>query len=528
MTVSTTVFFTDWSAANGVIDNWSYDFNIGDETEVQVLVRDGEDDTTIQVFTDNFQLNKIGDGDEGFVVYPVAGAALAAGKQVRIRRIVQLLQTTEIGNEGDFRPQLHERTFDKLVKMIQQVNGSISSSIVVIGNNPGYSMGSVLTEGSVLIYKDGLIQSGPDGADIEDAQGYALEAGAARDLAQKWAENPEDVTVDGVGTYSALHYSAKASTAATLAEEWAENPEDDPVETGPDKFSAKHWAAKAEQIVLAGLIDGSVTTPKIEDGAVTTAKIGANQVTPDKQAGEHFRGLINGLTLSNNATDATNDIDIAAGSAGSDGATPVLMTLASALTKRLDANWAVGSGNGGLDTGSIANGTYHIWLIQRSDTGVVDALFSASATAPTMPANYDRKAYIAPVVRASGSLIGFAQVGRDTFVMNVAHVQVTETVGTAAASTTLVNCPTGINVLAEFSVTAFSSTANIPIWLSSLLASNDGVASGGRASLVTPGNIAWVAGQFRLVTNTSGQVRKKAAAAVSNFVTTFTGFTLLR
>jgi len=68
-----------------------------------------------------------------------------------------------------------------------------------------------------------------------------------------------------------------------------------------------------------------------------------------------------------------------------------MMTLASGLTKRLDANWAVGTNQGGLDTGSIANTTYYVWLIQRSDTGVVDALFSLSSTSPTMPSNYDRK-----------------------------------------------------------------------------------------------------------------------------------------
>ena len=40
----------------------------------------------------------------------------------------------------------------------------------------------------------------------------------------------------------------------------------------------------------------------------------------------------------------------------------------------------------------MANDTwYHVWLIKRADTGVVDALFSLSATAPTMPANYTRQ-----------------------------------------------------------------------------------------------------------------------------------------
>jgi hypothetical protein len=52
----------------------------------------------------------------------------------------------------------------------------------------------------------------------------------------------------------------------------------------------------------------------------------------------------------------------------------------------------LGTAAGALDTGAIANSTwYHVWLIERVDTGVVDVLFSLSATAPTMPANYTRK-----------------------------------------------------------------------------------------------------------------------------------------
>ena len=123
-----------------------------------------------------------------------------------------------------------------------------------------------------------------------------------------------------------------------------------------------------------------------------------------------FKGHINGLTLSNNATDATNDIDIAAGEAAEDSG-GILIKLSSGLTKRLDAAWAVGTNQGGLDTGSIANTTYHVWLIQRSDTGVVDALFSTSPSSPTMPANYDLKRRIGAIVRVSAAIKAFYQYG---------------------------------------------------------------------------------------------------------------------
>ena len=84
-------------------------------------------------------------------------------------------------------------------------------------------------------------------------------------------------------------------------------------------------------------------------------------------------GAISGRTLNNNGSDATNDIDIATAFTAADGdGCPLILT--SGLAKRLDAAWAVGTNQGGFDTGSIANTTYHLWLIRRADSGVVAAI----------------------------------------------------------------------------------------------------------------------------------------------------------
>lgn len=122
----------------------------------------------------------------------------------------------------------------------------------------------------------------------------------------------------------------------------------------------------------------------------------------DPLSGPQLQGYSTGLALTTNVTDATNDVDIAVGAAASDVSPYYLMQLTSALTKRLDASWAVGTNQGGLDTGAVGNNTYYIWLIQRSDTGVTDVLFSLSSTAPTMPTNYDRKRLLGLLVRAAG------------------------------------------------------------------------------------------------------------------------------
>lgn len=84
-----------------------------------------------------------------------------------------------------------------------------------------------------------------------------------------------------------------------------------------------------------------------------------------------------GCTLANNATDATNDIDVTVGSRR-DVLDTENMILTTALTKQLDAAWAVGTAAGMMDTGSIANGTWHIHAIKRTDTGVVDVIASLS------------------------------------------------------------------------------------------------------------------------------------------------------
>lgn len=115
--------------------------------------------------------------------------------------------------------------------------------------------------------------------------------------------------------------------------------------------------------------------------------------------------FISGLTYANNGSDATNDIDIAAGVASD--ATGARLITGSAITKQSDVAWAVGTNQGGLDTGAVGNNDYYIWLIERSDTGVVDCLFSLSPTAPTMPANYDYKRLIGWFKRTAGAIVAF-------------------------------------------------------------------------------------------------------------------------
>lgn len=115
-------------------------------------------------------------------------------------------------------------------------------------------------------------------------------------------------------------------------------------------------------------------------------------------------------TLSNNSSDANNDIDFSAGFCYDTGTFAKITS--SAKTKRLDASFAAGTNQGGLDTGSKANSTwYAVFAISKND-GTSDFLFSTSSTAPTMPSGYTNKRRIGWIkTDSSGNIIGFYQKG---------------------------------------------------------------------------------------------------------------------
>jgi hypothetical protein len=227
-----------------------------------------------------------------------------------------------------------------------------------------------------------------------------------------------------------------------------------------------------------------------------------------------------GLTLSNNAGDATNDIDIAIGDANSDDASPIdreVIYLAAGLTKKLDTTWVVGTNQGMLASGAaLADGTYHIFLIKRPDTGVVDIAADSSATGANVFANtnvaYTKKRRIGSILRRSAALELFVQ-DANLFVLKVPISTVDDTnPGTNAVTKTL-PVVTGIKVEALLSVLSGGHAGSLSRSLISDLAQTDSAPTTGLFTLVQPANGAYASGVVRVMTNTSGQVRTRLNAS---------------
>lgn len=209
-------------------------------------------------------------------------------------------------------------------------------------------------------------------------------------------------------------------------------------------------ATAADMLTTLGALPkagGTMTGALVLSGAPTAALHAATKAYVDS-SNTALRGFIGGLTMSTAGSSAT--FSVAAGAA-TDSTHTTRIALSSAISKTTSA-WAVGTGNGGLDTGSIANSTwYHVWLILRSDTGVVDVLVSTSATAPTMPANYDYKRRIGAMkTDGSAQWTSFLQVGDNFYIVPVSDYTVA--IVTAIGLRTM-SVPTGVVVDAFMSAT---------------------------------------------------------------------------
>lgn len=231
-----------------------------------------------------------------------------------------------------------------------------------------------------------------------------------------------------------------------------------------------------------------------------------------------LQGFIGGLTLSTAGGSTT--MSIAAGMCCSDDAT-TMMKLA-AFSKTTSA-WALGTGNGGLDTGTIAASTwYHFFVIERTDTGVVDALISLSATAPTLPTNYTKQRRIGSgKTDGSSNWTVFIQDG-DVFRWSVPVNDILATnPGTSAVTRTL-TVPTGVNVYADVVTGGFNTASDdltIGIYLSDLAVADTAVnaTTGGMTVDFAAGTgTVLCMGPAQIRTNTSAQIRSRLQNSNAN------------
>lgn len=219
------------------------------------------------------------------------------------------------------------------------------------------------------------------------------------------------------------------------------------------------------------------------------------------------QNYLSGLGLS--TAGSSSSFSVGAGVAN-DSTNAVLMTLNSPYTKTT-ASWAVGSGNGSLDTGAIAINTwYNVFLIERVDTSVTDIIISASAS-PSLPANYTLFRRIGSMrTNASSQWTAFTQAG-DTFIWqtSVADLSGANNAGARSAVTLTVPPVTPLQISALFRATGNATGAgSIGAIFTSLTESDQ----------TTPQDLAMVAnqagaGDFERLVSSAAQIGFRTSSA---------------
>jgi hypothetical protein len=243
--------------------------------------------------------------------------------------------------------------------------------------------------------------------------------------------------------------------------------------------------------------------------------------------GNALHGFLGGMTLSNDSMNANTVIDTAAGAAeSSDGV--ALMPL-NAFTKNANAAWAVGTGNGCLSGASGLSPTtwYHLFVIERTDTGVVDEICSTTIPA-SLPSGYTEQRRIGSFkTDASAHILQFSQVG-DVFYWASPPVDIQSFSPGPTAANFQLSTPLGVatEAIVGLSIQTGTSVTNDSALLSSLAVGDTAPGYLGPNSVSDLNNVAnsVVGTQLQVMTNTASTIRGRMQNGGANsaiFVTTF-------
>lgn len=393
------------------------------------------------LFKDNDHLKVYLDGVLSGSGYSITGAgnpaggtvtfstAPANGVSVVLLRQVPYVQETDIVDFDGNPAQVTEDQFDLCVMMASQLNeiGARTITVPVDVTLASSEISGTIDSTARLM---AISTSGPSIVDIADLSttiNTVITSPNIGDILTWDGINWINGVVGYFGSVSVLGTSSQ-SAYITLAED---------TDNGTNTIKIQAPASVSS--------NKTITFP---DNTGTVALLSDVVSTPP-------RNHIDGYQMSTAGSSTT--MAIGAGQAANS-TNAVYITLVSSLNKTT-SSWAVGTGNGGLDTGTIANNTwYHFYAIRRPDTGVVDVVFSTNATSPTLPTNYTQFRRIgARRTNGSGQWDSFTQIG-DLFIINTPILDVNDGAsGTTDKTGTLTNVPTGVNTLVNANVSIGSN-----------------------------------------------------------------------
>ena len=137
MTIPSENYRNDYPG-DGSNDTFSYTFKITSESDIKVSQRDTDDVETELTLNVDYTVTGVGALNGGSIV--LTAGNLTADYQLTIRRDSDLTQLTDVRNQGDFYPEVHEDTFDHLASVDLTQQSEIDRSVKVSETYPDVSV----------------------------------------------------------------------------------------------------------------------------------------------------------------------------------------------------------------------------------------------------------------------------------------------------------------------------------------------------------------------------------------------------
>lgn len=232
---------------------------------------------------------------------------------------------------------------------------------------------AITSDHAALINRDAA-NAHPAEAVSVDASGFTGNLSSADDTVQKALDTLDGVTPGGAGSDTTAIHKATASEISAITEK-----------TNP---------VGADMLLIEDSADSNNKKRLTVDNLLTTRL-----------------GIESRITIANNSTDSSHDIDFSTGWMYDSSGEHLLAM--SAMTKRIDAAWAAGTGNGGLFSGTVANNTwYYCFVIRKTSDGSIDCGFDTSITAANIPSGYVAYRRVGAIrTDSSANILAFHQHG---------------------------------------------------------------------------------------------------------------------
>ena len=258
----------DVYTGNNSVSTYSYNFKIFTDDHIKVFVRDLDLNESQLILDTDFTVDGIGNENGGNINLIDNGqdwlestnGNLKQDYLLIIRRILPITQETDFRNQGSFLPESHEDALDVRTMVDQQLNEDLSRSVklpesITSGDFDPTLPGEIVKPGQVFITNeegDGFAE-GPTANEIQNAQGYAVNALNSRNTARDWAVLEDATVVDSEtgadsGEYSSKEYAVgdarRGQVGGGSAKDWAEHLGGTVDDTGR---SSKHWANESQE-----------------------------------------------------------------------------------------------------------------------------------------------------------------------------------------------------------------------------------------------------------------------------------------